>query len=51
LGSDKPPRPSEEAQWAALYNPTVREFISKSVGCYVYQQAFGAMSLATACLK
>jgi hypothetical protein len=35
----------------ALYNPTMREFISKSVGCYVYQQASGAMSLAAACLK
>ena len=41
----------DEAPWAALYNPTVREFISKGVGCYGYQQAFGAMSLAAACLK
>jgi hypothetical protein len=41
----------DEAPWAALYNPTVREFISKSIGCYVYQQAFGAMSLAAASLK
>jgi ABC-type oligopeptide transport system substrate-binding subunit len=41
----------DEAPWASLYNPTVREFISESVGCYVYQQAFGAMSLAAACLK
>ena len=32
-------------------NSTVREFISKRVGCYQYQQAWGFMNLTTACLK
>ena len=41
----------DEAPWASLYNPTVREFISESVGCYVYQPASQGMDLAAACLK
>jgi hypothetical protein len=29
----------------------VREFVSKRVGCYVYQPASQGMDLAAACLK
>jgi peptide/nickel transport system substrate-binding protein len=39
------------APWAPIDVPTIREFISSRVGCYVYVRAFAAMSLATACLK
>jgi peptide/nickel transport system substrate-binding protein len=42
----------QQAPWAALYNPTIREFISKRVGCYVFQPALsGTMDLASVCLK
>jgi peptide/nickel transport system substrate-binding protein len=41
----------DAAPWAALYNATVREFVSARVGCYIFQQAFAAMDLANACLK
>ena len=41
----------QAAPWVPLYNPTVREFVSARVGCYVYPPAFGFMSLAVACLK
>ena len=37
------------------YLPTqaipVAEFVSKRVGCYVYQPAYGGISLASVCLK
>ena len=39
------------APWAPTYNGTVREFISKRLGCYVYQQTQGIIDLAAACLK
>ena len=42
----------QQAPWAALYVPTVRELISKRVGCYVFQPALsGTMDLANVCLK
>jgi peptide/nickel transport system substrate-binding protein len=39
------------APWAATNVANTREFVSSRVGCYVYQPAYGAMSLVTACLK
>jgi len=39
------------APWAPEYNGNAREFISKRVGCYVYQPTLGAMDLAAACLE
>jgi peptide/nickel transport system substrate-binding protein len=41
----------EAVPWAPEYNGNVREFISARVGCYVYQEAFGVMDLAAACLE
>ena len=41
----------QAAPWAALYVPTVREFVSSRVGCYVFQPAFALMDLANVCLK
>jgi peptide/nickel transport system substrate-binding protein len=37
--------------WAPLYVPTVREFVSARVGCYVFQPVYAAMDLAHVCLK
>jgi ABC-type oligopeptide transport system substrate-binding subunit len=41
----------QAAPWAALYVPTVRDFVSSRVGCYVFQPAWAAMDLAAVCLK
>jgi peptide/nickel transport system substrate-binding protein len=41
----------EAVPWAPEYNGNVREFISSRVGCYVYQEAFGVMDLASVCLE
>jgi hypothetical protein len=41
----------QQAPWAALYNNSVREFVSSRVGCYIFQPAFGALDLAAACLE
>ena len=39
------------APWAATSVANTREFVASRVGCNVYQPAYGAMSLAAACLK
>jgi peptide/nickel transport system substrate-binding protein len=39
------------APWASLYIPTVREFVSARVGCYIFQPAFALIDLANVCLK
>jgi ABC-type transport system substrate-binding protein len=37
--------------WVPLFVPTVREFVSSHVGCYLFQEAQAAMDLAHVCLK
>jgi peptide/nickel transport system substrate-binding protein len=39
------------APWIPLANRANREFVSKRVGCYIAQGAYGLMDLAAACLK
>ncbi|HWQ01601.1 MAG TPA: ABC transporter substrate-binding protein [Gaiellaceae bacterium] len=39
------------APWVPLFVPTVREFVSSHVGCYLFQEAQAAMDLAHVCLK
>ena len=41
----------DAAPWVVTNVSNVREFVSNRVGCYVYQPAYGAMSLVAACLK
>jgi peptide/nickel transport system substrate-binding protein len=41
----------EAAPWIPVANRTQREFVSKRVGCYMAQGAYGLMNLAAACLK
>jgi peptide/nickel transport system substrate-binding protein len=41
----------EAAPLAPIYYGNVREFVSSSVGCYVFQPALGAMDLAASCLR
>ena len=41
----------DAAPWIPIANRTQREFVSKRVGCYVAQGAYGLMDLAAACLK
>jgi hypothetical protein len=41
----------EAAPWIPVANRTQREFLSKRVGCYIAQGAYGLMDLAAACLK
>jgi ABC-type transport system substrate-binding protein len=42
---------SKQVPWASLYVPTIREFISKRVGCYQFQAAYATMNLSAVCLK
>jgi peptide/nickel transport system substrate-binding protein len=37
--------------WAPVMNNASREFLSKSVGCYVYRPVIGRLDLAAACKK
>src|SRR5581483_6437747 len=39
------------APWAALYVPSVREFVSARVGCYIFQASQAIIDLANVCLK
>jgi peptide/nickel transport system substrate-binding protein len=39
------------APWVPLFVPTVREFVSSHVGCYLFPEAQAAMDLAHVCLK
>jgi ABC-type oligopeptide transport system substrate-binding subunit len=39
------------APWAPTYVPNIREFVSKRVGCYLFNPALAAMDLANVCLK
>ena len=41
----------DAAPWAVSNVANTREFVSSRVGCYIYQPAYGAMSLPAACLK
>ena len=49
--NERPGGTRDGAPWAATNVANTREFVSSRVGCYVYQPAYGAMSLAAACLK
>jgi peptide/nickel transport system substrate-binding protein len=37
--------------WAPVMNNGAREFVSKSVGCFVYQPAIGRFDIGAACVK
>ena len=41
----------DAAPWIVTNVANTREFVSSRVGCYVYQPAYGGISLAAACLK
>jgi ABC-type oligopeptide transport system substrate-binding subunit len=41
----------DDPPWAPVMNNAAREFVSKSVGCYVYQPVYGRLDLAAACKK
>jgi ABC-type transport system substrate-binding protein len=39
------------APWATTNDANTREFVSKNIGCYVYQPIIGEIDLAAACIK
>ena len=41
----------DDPPWAPVMNNAAREFVSKSVGCYVYQPVYGRFDLAAVCKK
>jgi hypothetical protein len=41
----------DDPPWAPYFNQSLLEFVSKSVGCYVFQPVVATLDIAAACKK